>query len=269
MTAPFFSQHPSPIALVGIGPSVGSALQRLHAEHLPNVCIFPSDATLVPELLHKVGLLILVTQLESMEDCDAVQAVVLQMQSSGFCIPTLYVGMQPSAGVGQRQKVLAHYSMQTLQMHADATVVLRGEAGEDLCTLLTERVAGLAHAVANGASVGIDINDLTGLLRNAGPAVWVSTLSEGIDRAGTAAKELCSQPGLHVEPGHAYHHAIVWIQGARQSLQLSETRALLTVLSQKLLTDTARLVVGVSHDDSLGARIRVSALLCRPQMLSN
>lgn len=263
------AQLPMPIALASVGPSGESALRRLRAQQQPNVHFLRHDDSLASYLLHKCGLLILVAELESVEDCNSVQALAQQVQSSGFGTNTLCVVMKPAATVGERQKVLAHYSMQILQMHADATVVLPGDAGEDLCTWLTERVAGLAQAVGNGASGGIAINDLTGLLRNAGPAVWVSTLSEGTDRAGTAAQVLCSQPRLHVEPGHAYHHAIVWIQGSRQSLQLSETRALLTALSQQLLTDAARLVFGVSHDDSLGARIRVSALLCRPQMRSN
>ncbi|WP_284465587.1 hypothetical protein [Diaphorobacter nitroreducens] len=95
----------------------------------------------MPELLHQVGLLILVAQLESLADCNAVQALAGQVHSSGFGANTLYVVMQPSASAGERQKVLAHYSLQLLGMHADSTVVLPGDGAEVLCTRLTERVA--------------------------------------------------------------------------------------------------------------------------------
>ncbi len=254
-----------PIALAGIGPAGESTLQRLCAEQLPNVHCLQNDGSLAPELLHKVGLLILVAQLDSLADCNAVLDLAGQVQSSGFGANTLYVVMQPSAGAGERQKVLAHYSLQTLEMHVDATVVLPGNDGEDLCTWLTERVADLAQAVDHNASVRIGINDLTNLLRNAGPAVWVSAQSEGVDRADAAAKALCNQHARHAVPGHAYQHAMVYVQGARQSLKLSETRVLLKAVSQQMLTDTAHLVCCVSYEDNLGTRVRVSALLCRPQ----
>lgn len=129
-----------PIAIAGVGPTGESVLQRLHAEQLPKVHFLHNDGSLMPELLHQVGLLILVAQLDSLADCNAVQALAMQVQSSGFGANTLYVVMQPSAGAGERQKVLAHYSLQMLGMHADATVVLPGD-GKDLCTWLTERVA--------------------------------------------------------------------------------------------------------------------------------
>lgn len=254
-----------PIALAGIGPAGESTLQRLCAEQLPNVHCLQNDGSLAPELLHKVGLLILVAQLDSLADCNAVLDLAGQVQSSGFGANTLYVVMQPSAGAGERQKVLAHYSLQTLEMHVDATVVLPGDDGEDLCTWLTERVADLAQAVDHNASVRIGINDLTNLLRNAGPAVWVSAQSEGVDRADAAAKALCNQHARHAVPGHAYQHAMVCVQGARQSLKLSETRVLLKAVSQQMLTDIAHLVCCVSYEDNLGTRVRVSALLCRPQ----
>ena len=254
-----------PIAIAGVGPTGESVLQRLRAERLPKVHFLLNDGSLMPELLHKVGLLILVAQLESLADCNAVQALAGQVQCSGFGANTLYVVMQPSAGAGERQKVLAHYSLQMLGIHADATVVVPGDGAEDLCTWLTERVGGLAQAVDNEASVGISIHDLTALLRNAGTAVWVSAQSEGVDRADAAAKALFNQHTLHAVPGHAYQHAMVWVQGARQSLKLSETRVLLKTVNQELLTDAAHLVCCVSFDDSLGTQVRVSALLCRPQ----
>ena len=258
-----------PIAIVGVGPTGESVLQRLRAAQMPNVYFLLNDGSLMPELLHQVGLLLLVVQLESVADCDAMLTLFKQVELSGFGTHTLYVVMQPSASVGLRQKVLAHYSLQILQIHADATVVLPGDVGEDLCTWLADRVTGLAQVVGNGASVGLDIHDLTDLLRNSGQAAWASAHSEGLDRVDAAAKTLCNQFALHAASGHSYQHALVWVQGARHSLKLSETRALLKTLSQELLTDAPRLVFGVSHDDSLGERIRVSALLCRMQAQMN
>lgn len=129
-----------PIAIASVGPTGESVLQSLRAEQLTKVHFLHNDGLLRPELLHQVGLLILVAQLDSLADCNAVQALAMQVQSSGFGANTLYVVMQPSAGAGDRQKVLAHYSLQMLEVHADTTVVLPGD-GKDLCTWLTERVA--------------------------------------------------------------------------------------------------------------------------------
>ena len=89
--------------------------------------------------------------------------------------------------------MLAHYSLQMLEMHADATVVVPGNSGEDLGIWLTDRVASLAQAVANDAFAGIDVDDLTGLLRNAGSTVWASAQSEGVDRVDAAVKDLVAR----------------------------------------------------------------------------
>lgn len=130
-----------PIAIASVGPTGENLLQRLRAEQLPKVHFLHNDGSPMPELIHQVGLLILVAQLESLADCNAVQALAVQVQSSGFGANTLYVVIQPSSCAGERQKVLAHYSLQLLGMHADTTVVLPGDGAEDLCTWLTERVA--------------------------------------------------------------------------------------------------------------------------------
>lgn len=263
------AQPPMSIALAGVGPSGESALQRLRAQQQPNVHFLHNDGSLAPDLLHKFGLLILVAELESVEDCNAVQALAQQVQSSGFGTNTLYVVMNPAATVGERQKVLAHYSLQMLEMHADATVVVPGDSGEDLGIWLTDRVASLAQAVANDAFVGIDVDDLTGLLRNAGSTVWASAQSEGVDRVDAAVKAICKQHAQHVSVEPVYQQAMIWVQGARESLKLSEMRSLMKSLGQQILKDTPRLVFCVAYDESLGTRMRVSALLCRPQMRSS
>lgn len=187
------------------------------------------------------------------------QTLAQQVLSSGFGTNTIFVVLKPSAGTGEKQKVLAHYGLQMLEMHADATVVLPGDGDEDLGTWLTDRVAGLAQAVANDAFVGIDLDDSTGLLRNAGATVWVCTQSEGVDRVDTAAKAIRNQHAQHVAPEPIYQQAMVWVQGARESLKLSEMRSLMKTLSQQLLTDTPRLVFCVAYDENLGTRMRVSA----------
>lgn len=260
---------PKPIALAGIGPTAESALQQLQAAQPPRVQFLQSDGSRGLGLSHELGLLILVTELASMADCNDVQDLLKQMQPSGFGTTTLCVVMKPSADVDERQKVQAHHSLQLLEMYADATVVLSGDDEEDLGIWLTDRITGLAQALANDRSVGVDVDELSSLLRNAGSAVWVNAQSEGTDRVDVAAAAVRSQDARHAGRGHVYHHAMVWIQGARQALQLSETRALLTVLSQHLLTDSPQLICGISYDESLGGRMRVSALLCRPQPKTN
>ena len=260
---------PKPIALAGIGPTTENALQRLQTAEPSNVQFLHSDGSLGPGLLHEAGLLILVTELASVADCRAVQNLIKQMQPSGFATTTLCVAMKPSADVDKEQKVQAQHSLQLLEMHADATVVLSGDDEEDLGTWLTDRISGLAQAVANDGSVGIDIDELSSLLRNSDSAVWVNAQSEGMSRVEAAAAAIRSQYARHAGRGHVYHHAMVWVQGARQSLNLSETRSLMKTLSQHLLTDSPQLICGISYDESLGGRMRVSALLCRPQPKTN
>lgn len=259
-----------PIAIVGVGPTGESVLQRMRAEHLPKVRFLHNDGSLGTELLHQVGLLILVAHLESLADCSAVLALAGRLPSSGFGANTLYVVMHPSAGAREQQKVLAHYSLQTLAVYADATVVLQGDDAEDLSTWLTERVVGLSHAVNHDAcSVGIDVHELSSFLYQAGTVVWISAQEEGINRADAVAKALLDQYTLSALPGSTHRQALVSVQGTRQSIKLGEMRVLSNFFSQQLLTSDAHFVLCVSYDDRLGQSIRVSALMCHPYVRAN
>lgn len=253
---------PSPaatIAIAALGPSGQPLLAHLRAHTPPGVQVLPSDIAPPGRLGPQVGLLIVVVHQASEQDSQAVQATAQRVQDHGFGLPTLCVALQPPLGTSGKQKTLAHYAWQMLQAQTDAHVLLPCDADMPLADWLAQAVRDMAQSLGHGASIGIDMKDLTRLLRGAGAAAWVSAQASGPEKAHHATQQLLADPllgGVHLQSAR---QAAVWITAAPQAFKLRELRNIGQTLQQHIHPNATQLY-SVVHDEHLGDTLRLSAL---------
>ena len=205
------------------------------------------------------GLLILVAHQVSGQDSEAVQAMARQVQNRGFGVPTVCVATPPPPSAGGQHTALAHCALQALLTHTDAHVLLPSDTGVNLATWLAQGVTDMAQALSDSASINIDMEDLTRLLRGAGSAAWVNAQATGADKALDAVHKLLAHPFLNGLQLPSAHQAAVWITAAPQAFRLSEMRDIGQTLKRHLHPDATQLY-SVAHDERLGDTLRLSAL---------
>ena len=258
MPAIFF-QPAVTIAIIGLGPAAQPLLAPLRDNTPPGVLLLQADTLPTGQALAPIGLLILVAQQATDADSQAMLALAQQVQDCGFGLPALCVVVPPPSGTPDKQKTLAHYALQALQAHTDAHVLLPGDADIAVPAWLAQAVTDMAQSLGHSASIGIDIEDLTRLLRNAGPAAWVSVQASGPEKAPKAVQKLLAHPFLAELAPQSARQAAVSISAAPQAFKLSELRDIGRALQQHLHPDATQLY-SVLHDERLGDAVRISAL---------
>ena len=249
----------APIAIACLGPSTQPLLAALNASTPPGVQLLAADALTRKERSLPAGLLILVAQQVLDADNQAMLALVQQLQGGALARPALCVVGQPPQAAPDKQKTLAHYALQALQAHADATVLLPSAADVDLPAWLAQVVGDMACSLSDSASIGIDLQDLTRLLQGAGPAVWVSVQASGSGKAAAATQQLLAHPWLAGLAPQSARQAAVWVSAAPQTLKLTESRDILRNLQPWLHPDSTQ-HYSVQFDADLGDALRISAL---------
>lgn len=240
----------STIAVVGLGPTAQALLGPLRERHLPCVQLLVADAFTCAPSLPNIGLLILAMQQASDADSQAMLALVQQVQDHGQTLPTLCVVVQPTHGMPDKSKTLAHYARQALQAQVDATVLLPADTDIDLPAWLAQMVADLAQSLGGSASIGFDMEDIARLLRGAGAATWISAQASGPDKALAAVHKLLAHPRLAGLVPQSVRQAAVWVSAASQTFKLSEARDILRTLQPSMHPDATQ-IFSVLHDANL------------------
>ena len=251
----------SPIAIVALGPTGQALLAGLAAMTPPGVLLLPAQALAQGRLGQRADLLILLAQQALDADSQAMQALAQQAQDFGLGVHTLLMVVPPSQQACEKEKTLAHYALQALQAHVDATVLLPTAAdnGAALPAWLTQAVADMAQSLSDSASIGIDVGDLTRLLRGAGAAAWVTVQASGPGKALDAVQQLLTHPWLAPLQLPSARHVALWITAAPQAFKLSELRDIGRALQAGIHPDASHLY-SVQHDTHLGDTLRLSAL---------
>ena len=253
-------QPTHPIALLAVGPSAQPLLAPLRQALPTGVHLLPSPQGVFEQVFRQVGLLILLVHPCTEEDSRAALDLAQQVQDNGFGVHTLCLAVQPSANARSPQRTSTHYALQALQAHTDALVQLSNHADIDLPHWLAQAVGDMAQSLDDDTLVGLDWEEITRLVRNAGTVAWASTQASGPDKALQAVQQLWRHPFLAGMDVVGVRKAAVWVCAAPQALQLSESRDILQGVMNRIHPD-ARLLYSVRHDAGLGDALRVGVLL--------
>lgn len=255
--------HPAlPIALLPIGPSVQPLLAPLRQNTPAAVHLLDSEVGLCQQALTKVGLLILLVHQQSADDTQAVLALAQQVQETGFGAHTLCVALPPPKVANEVQLQRAEEALQALQTHLDALLRLPSDVQDttDVAHWLALVVGDMAHSLGDDVTVGVDMEDITALVRNAGAAVWLSVQASGPDKAGQALRQLRAHPWLAGIPTNAVYRMGIWISAAPQELKMREVAAIVKDVHQ-YTSANASVVLAVHSSPRLGDTLRLSVLL--------
>ena len=262
-TTATISSPRSPIAIVALGPTGQSLLADLSAMTPPGVQLLPVQALAQGRLGQRADLLILLAQQTLDADSQAMQALAQQAQDLGLGVHSLCVVVPPPRQASDKQKTLAHYALQALQSHVDATVVLPTDAdngtGVDLPAWLAQVVTDMAQSLGDSASITIDIDDLTRLLHGAGAAAWITVQASGPGKALQAAQLLRAHPWLAQAELSSARQVALWITAAPQAFKLAELRDIGQALRAGIHPDASH-IYSVRYDAGLGDTLRLSAL---------
>ncbi len=261
--------HPtctSPLALLAIGPSA-QALSADLQRHLPaNVRILATTDGLRAQTMGRVGLLILVIHPATLQDITALTPLADECGQDGFGVPTLCIRARTT---GDAERLFEHFgAWHLLRPHIDATTQAPSATPEQLSTWLAQAVGVMAQSVGDEAQIGVEIEDITHLLRGSGTALWLNAQASGPDRATEVVQQLGRQLELCATPPEQLHRAIVWVQGSAALLKLRETRTVVKGLQERMAPQ-ARMLFSSPYDESLGEVMRVWVLLpkCASQPL--
>ena len=258
--------HPAlPIAVLPIGPSAPPLLAQLRQNTPAAVHLLTSEVGLCQLALTKMGLLILLVHQQSAEDTQAVLALAQQVQETGFGAHTLCVALPPPQGADEAQLQGAEEALQALQTHLDALLRLPSDVQDttDVAHWLALVVGDMAHSLDEDAMVGMDMEDIAALVRNAGAAVWLSVQASGPDKTGEALRQLRAHPWVAGLPLNAVQGMGIWISAAPQELKMREVAEIVKDVQQYTSTD-ASIVLATHHHPSLSNTLRLSVLLTGP-----
>lgn len=258
--------HPAlPIALLPIGPSTQPLLAQLRQNTPAAVHLLASEVGLCQLALTKIGLLILLVHQQSAKDTEAVLALAQQVQETGFGAHTLCVALPPPQDADEAQLQRAEEALQALRTHLDTLLRLPGDMQDttDVARWLALVVGDMAQSLDEDAMVGVDMEDIAALVRNAGVAVWLSVQASGPDKTGEALRQLRAHPWLAGLPMNAAQGMGIWISAAPQELKMREVAEIVKDVHQYTSPD-ASIVLAAHHHSSLGDALRLSVLLTGP-----
>lgn len=258
------------ICVAACSPSAQQLLTPLHLHPPSGVCLLPSGIALPERLDSSCGLLILVAHQVHEQDSEAILATAAQLKARSFGVPILCVATLPHPS---SKSTLTQHALQALQAHADAHILLPGDANEDLVTWLTHGVTDMAMGLDESTSTRIDAETLSNILRGAGNAVWVSAQARGERRALDVTHQLLFHAFEQDLQLLSARHGIIWIAAATQSLKLHEMRDIFAMLNQIFHPD-AKPLCCVIRDEHLSDTVRLSVLFtdinrCTSQHVDN
>lgn len=249
--------HPtcsSPLALLAVGPSA-QALSAHLQRHLPaSVRILATADGLRAQTMGRVGLLILLIHPATLQDIAALTPLADALWQDGFGVPTLCIHARTT---GDAELMFEHFgAWHLLRPHIDTTVEAPSTTPEQLSTWLAQALGVMAQSLGDEAQIGVDVQDITHLLRGSGPALWLSTEASGPDRAAQVVQQLGQQLALCAAQPQHLHRAIVWVQASAASLKLHETRTVVKGLQERMAPE-ANMLLSAPYDENLGEVMRV------------
>lgn len=250
--------HPAALAITALGPGGRQLLAPLRTRPPAGLRVLPDEPGGVPAGL-RCHLLIVVVHLASAQDCHAAAQLP---QHGGLGMPVLCITVQPPHRVGDASPACVLPALQALQAHADAHVLVPGDMGVNMGRWLAQCITDMARSLDPRAAIGIDLEDLCGLLREAGArtgAALASAQASGPEKALGAVQQLLAHPFLAGRPLQSARQAAVWITAAPQTFKLREMRDIGQALRQRLHPDATQRY-SVVPDAQMGGALRLSAL---------
>ncbi len=185
---------------------------------------------------------------------------------------TVGVVTKPFTREGKQRMIRAEQGIAELREVVDSLVVvpndrLLGLAGKNMSILdafkpaddvLRQAVQGISDLITTEGLINVDFADVRTVMSNRGMAMMGIGVAEGERRAAEAAHNAISSPLLEEVDISGAMGVLVNISGS-SSMTMEEFEEASTIIHEKVHED-ANIIVGLVIDESLGERIKITAI---------
>lgn len=187
--------------------------------------------------------------------------VVAKIAKEGGALVVAIV-TKPFSFEGAQRKNIAEQGLAELKKEVDAFIVIPNDKlllAVDLNTtaksafamcdeILRQAVEGVSDIITTPGDINTDFNDIRAIMEGAGPALMGIGISEGDDRAATAAKQAVNSPLLDVSIGGA--KGILFVVASNDDLGIMEVQEAAKVINESIDKD-AKIIFGMMKDEKL------------------
>jgi cell division protein FtsZ len=179
-------------------------------------------------------------------------------------VGALVIGIvtKPFSFEGAQRKEIAERGLAELKKEVDAFIVIPNDkllAVVDLNTtaksafamcdeILRQAVEGVSDIITTPGDINTDFNDIKAIMENAGPALMGIGVSEGDDRAATAAKQAVNSPLLDVSISGA--KGVLFVVASSDDLGIMEVQEAAKVINESV-DKNAKIIFGMMRDEKL------------------
>ncbi|MFZ2167371.1 MAG: cell division protein FtsZ [Minisyncoccia bacterium] len=179
-------------------------------------------------------------------------------------VGALVIGIvtKPFSFEGAQRKEIAERGLAELKKEVDAFIVIPNDkllSVVDLNTsarsafamcdeILRQAVEGVSDIITTPGDINTDFNDIKAIMENAGPALMGIGISEGDDRATTAAKQAVNSPLLDVSIGGA--KGILFVVASSDDMGIMEVQEAAKVINESV-DKNAKIIFGMMRDEKL------------------
>src|ERR1035437_1736912 len=169
---------------------------------------------------------------------------------------------KPFSFEGAQRKEIAERGLAELKKEVDAFIVIPNDkllSVVDLNTtakrafamcdeILRQAVEGVSDIITTPGDINTDFNDIKAIMENAGPALMGIGISEGDDRAATAAKQAVNSPLLDVSIAGA--KGVLFVVASSDDMGIMEVQEAARVINESV-DKNAKIIFGMMKDEKL------------------
>ncbi len=141
----------------------------------------------------------------------------------------------------------------------DSFIVFEESLLGNFSKLVVDKINSFNDLINENAYINIDYTDLSLVLKNSGKALIYTEYGKGLNRAEEAAKKIFSK--IENDALNIRHAAgiIVVISASKNSLKLSESRKILSVINNKI-NEFSNVIFGSTFDEDLNELIKITLI---------
>jgi cell division protein FtsZ len=199
-------------------------------------------------------------------------APIIAQTARDMGILTVGIVTIPFRFEGRKRKLFAEDGIEEMRQSVDTLLVIKNEKLREMYgnlgvtqafgkadNVLTTAARGIAELISVHGEINVDMNDVITVMKDSGVAIMGTGLAEGPDRASIAVKEALDSPLLNDNDIHGASDVLLNITFGSEDVTMDEVSEI-TDYIQEAAGDSANVIWGYGHDDSLGNEVRVTII---------
>lgn len=187
-------------------------------------------------------------------------------------ILTVAIVTVPFQFEGKKRKVQAEEGIEELKKYVDTLLIICndklreihgnlkiGEAFAYADNILSVAAKSIAEIISETLHINVDFADVQTVMKDSGVAIMGSALAEGPNRAVTAVETALDSPLLNDNDIEGARYILLNITSGKEEITMDEMGQINEYVQNKA-GQTADIILGMGHDESLGEKISVTII---------